>query len=153
VNPIAEGGYIWVVFTSPRDYGNREGDARVAGSSSYPSDPTYANPKQLWVAAVDANVGTVDPSHPAFWLPGQDVSTINMFGYWALAPCKATVGADGGASACSAGFECCTGFCRDGACVAPPTGCHEIDESCSSSGDCCGGASCVTGVCQVLAPR
>lgn len=152
VNPIAEGGYLWVVFTSPRDYGNRTGDGRVAGSSDYPSDPTYANPKQLWVAAVDANVGAVDPSHPAFWLPGQDVTTINMFGYWALAPCKATAD-DAASSACTAGFECCSGFCRGGVCASPPAGCHELGEVCGSSGDCCGGGACLAGVCQAQAPR
>jgi len=76
VNPISVGGYTWVVFVSPRDYGNRMASA---------SDPTYENRKQLWVAAVDTNPQPgVDPSHPAFWLPGQDLTTINMSGYWAL---------------------------------------------------------------------
>ena len=152
VNPIAEGGYVWIVFTSPRDYGNRTGTGRTAGSSAYPSDATYANNKQLWVAAVDANIQTTDPSHPAFWLPGQDVDSINMFGYWALAPCESTL-VDGGAPSCTAGFECCSGFCRGGVCVEPPTGgCHQVGEVCTTTSDCCGAgtSSCVAGICQVL---
>lgn len=152
VNPIAEGGYIWVVFTSPRDYGNRIGAGRIAGSTTYPSDATYANPKQLWVTAVDANIGSTDPSHPAFWLPGQDDTTINMFGYWALAPCRTTL-VEGGSSACTAGFECCSGFCRGGVCVDPPSGCHQLDERCAASSECCNGFPCTAGVCQAAAPR
>jgi len=150
VNPIAEGGYVWVVFTTPRDYGNR----MVSPRGAPPQDATYANHKQLWVTAVDANIGTVDPSHPAFWLPGQDPASANMFGYWALAPCKPTA-SDGGASSCSAGFECCSGFCRDTgmgpACVDQPGGCHQIGERCMSAADCCNaqmGVDCIAGVCQ-----
>ena len=29
--------------------------------------------KQLWVAAIDASPGASDPSHPAFWLAGQEL--------------------------------------------------------------------------------
>jgi hypothetical protein len=155
VNPISEGGYIWVVFTTPRDYGNEI----VSPQGAPPSDATYANHKQLWVTAVDANVGTVDPSHPAFWLPGQDSTTANMFGYWALAPCKATMG-DAGPQTCSAGFECCSGFCRDTGmgpvCVDNPGGCHQTGEACTMSSDCCSagmGVTCVGGICQQTQPN
>src|SRR6185312_4975863 len=150
VNPIAEGGYVWVVFTSPRDYGNEI----VSPQGAPPNDATYANRKQLWVAAVDASIGTTDPSHPPFWLPGQDITTANMFGYWALSPCKPTM-AGGGASSCTAGFECCSGFCRDEGqgpvCVDKAGGCHQVGEKCTSAADCCGsgmGVSCIGGICQ-----
>lgn len=145
VNPIAEGGYNWVVFTSPRDYGNR----MVATGA----DVTYENRKQLWVTAVDTTIGGTDPSHPAFWLPGQDAATPNMFGYWALSPCKPSAGVSPPPS-CAAGFECCSGFCRDtGAgpvCVEAPTGCHQVGEKCTTSSDCCESTavSCVAGICQ-----
>jgi hypothetical protein len=154
VNPIAEGGYVWVVFTTPRDYGNEI----VSPQGAPPSDATYANRKQLWVAAVDATIGTTDPSHPPFWLPGQDITTANMFGYWALSPCKPTA-TDGGASSCTAGFECCSGFCRDQGqgpmCVDTAGGCHQVGEKCASSGDCCGagmGIGCVGHICQQTTP-
>ncbi|RYE85218.1 MAG: hypothetical protein EOO75_17200, partial [Myxococcales bacterium] len=110
VNPIAVGGYYWVVFVSPRDYGNK---------MLSQTDPTYQNRKQLWVAAIDANPQPgKDPSHPAFLLRGQDEATTNMSGYWSLEACKQ----DG--NSCNEGFECCTGFCRlnDGGqavCVPP----------------------------------
>jgi hypothetical protein len=155
VNPISEGGYIWVVFTTPRDYGNEI----VSPQGAPPMDATYSNRKQLWVTAVDANVGTVDPSHPAFWLPGQDITTANMFGYWALSPCKATMG-DAGPQSCSAGFECCSGYCRDNGmgpvCVDNPGGCHQTGEVCTTAADCCGsgmGVSCVGGICQQTQPN
>jgi hypothetical protein len=155
VNPISAGGYIWVVFTTPRDYGNEI----VSPEGAAPMDATYSNRKQLWVSAVDATIGKADPSHPAFWLPGQDMTTPNMFGYWALSPCKPTLG-DGGPETCSAGFECCSGFCRDTGkgpvCVNNPGGCHETGEKCSVTSDCCdasSGVSCVGGICQETKPR
>jgi hypothetical protein len=155
VNPISSGGYIWVVFTSPRDYGNE----MVSPEGTPPMDATYSNNKQLWVTAVDADIGTIDPSHPPFWLPGQDPTTPNMFGYWALSPCKPTMG-DGGPETCSAGFECCSGFCRDTGsgpvCVNNPGGCHQTGETCTTTSDCCDsttGVSCLAGICQETKPH
>jgi hypothetical protein len=70
--PRTSGGYAWVVFTSRRTYGNKlTGDQTVV--------------KQLWMMAIDENPQPgVDPSHPAFWMPGQDPMTLNMRGFWAL---------------------------------------------------------------------
>lgn len=70
--PRNSGGYAWIVFTSRRTYGNR-----LVG--------TKDEAKQLWMMAIDENpTPGVDPSHPAFWMPGQDVLTLNMRGFWAL---------------------------------------------------------------------
>ncbi len=155
MNPIAAGGYFWVVFTTPRDYGNE----MVAPGTTEPDDPTYANRKQLWVAAVDSTVGAVDPSHPPFWLPGQDATTANMFGYWALAPCKPTTAADGGGpSSCSAGFECCSGYCRDTGkgpvCSSTNGGCSAEGDKCTMSSDCCNSSDvCSGGYCEPSAPK
>lgn len=150
VNPIFAGGYFWVVFTSPRDYGNR----MVSPQMAPPADATYSNHKQLWVAAVDAKVGATNPSHPAFWLPGQEQTTANMFGYWALAPCKPTQG-DAGTQSCENGFDCCSGFCRDmgmgAVCVDNAGGCHQLGETCSTNSDCCNAGTalgCLAGICQ-----
>src|SRR5439155_18611579 len=41
VNPIAEGGYAWVVFTSPRDHGYR----MVSPQAGAPNDATSPNRK------------------------------------------------------------------------------------------------------------
>lgn len=147
VNPIAAGGYFWVVFVSPRDYGNRMAST---------SNPTYENRKQLWVAAIDVNPQPgKDPSHPAFLLRGQDLSTTNMSGYWSLEACKQE------GSGCSQGFECCTGFCQpDGngnfACVPPTVGkCSEVGEKCSTGSDCCGNPAndCIGGFCATATPK
>jgi hypothetical protein len=155
VSPILAGGYFWVVFTSPRDYGNRM-TAPVPAQPA-PMDTTYANHKQLWIAAVDANVGALDPSHPAFWLPGQDQATANMFGYWTLAPCKPTPPDGGPPATCATGFECCSGFCRNEGqgfvCVNNPGGCSQLGEACSGNADCCGAGgsiTCAAGVCQTV---
>ena len=150
VSPIVAGGYYWVVFTSPRDYGNR----MVSPQQAPPGDATYSNHKQLWVTAIDTTVGAGDPSHAAFWVPGQDASSANMFGYWTLAPCKDTLN-DAGPSTCQSGFECCSGFCRDTGqgfvCTNNPGGCSQVGEKCTTDSDCCGASSslgCLAGICQ-----
>ena len=156
VNPIAEGGYVWVVFTTPRDYGNR----MVSPQQAAPSDATYSNHKQLWVTAIDAKTGSTDPSHPAFWLPGQDSTSANMFGYWALAPCKPSPTDGGAPPSCTAGFECCSGFCSDtdagAVCATGPTGCSHVGDKCTQASDCCNAGpsiDCVGGICQQVAPK
>lgn len=148
VNPVAVGGYIWIVFFSPRDYGNRMQST---------SDSTTENRKQLWVTAVDMNPQPgKDPSHPAFWLPGQDLSTVNMNGYWALEPCKQN------GIECNEGYECCTGFCRDQGdgtfkCVPPPSNeCAKVGEKCTTAADCCvpsgSKIQCIGGFCALPGP-
>ena len=146
VNPISVGGYSWVVFVSPRDYGNKMLST---------NDPGNQNRKQLWVAAVDANPQPgKDPSHPAFWLPGQALDTINMSGYWALDACQQQ-GTD-----CSQGYECCSGFCQPDAndkytCVPQASGCSDVGEKCTTSTDCCGEPTvqCIGGFCAQGAPN
>jgi len=144
VNPISVGGYSWVVFSSPRDYGNK----------MVSTNPGLENRKQLWVAAVDANPQQgKDPSHPAFWLGGQDLSTINMSGYWSLEPCKRT-----GAS-CDQGFECCGGYCfadSEGTpvCTEIPGDCAATGDACRSAADCCAsGDTCIGGFCALAVPN
>lgn len=149
VAPIPSGGYAWVIFTSRRLYGN------VATINPYWSDPRFHDisstptPKKLWVAAIDLNArpGT-DPSHPAFYLPAQELLAGNSRGYWALEPCEA----DG--EGCESGDQCCGGFCR-GEAGGPPvcrsTGggsCAREYERCTTSADCCGQAQGVTCVNQ-----
>jgi hypothetical protein len=100
-----------------------------------------------------------DPSHPAFYLEGQELGAGNMRGFWALDPCKQN-GND-----CMSGDECCNGFCRqvnqsDGGssfqCVPPPMGCSNEFEKCTTTADCCGAAqgySCINGHCAKPPPR
>jgi hypothetical protein len=150
VLPVAVGGYNWVVFTSRRRYGNV---ITVADQD----DPLR---KKLWVAAVDVNApaGT-DASHPAFYLPGQEVDSGNLRGFWALEPCRQN------GNSCESGSECCTGFCRsvagpDGGaqfvCVAPPTTCAREEEKCTQTSDCCDaprGFACINGFCTRPTPK
>ena len=149
VNPVATGGYYWVVFTTRRAYGNvAQGDPYESNSYSPIDHPTT---KKLWIAAIDekATAG-VDPSHPAFYLPGQELNAGNMRGYFVVAPCLP----DG--SACTTGDQCCNGFCRkpsDGgalACTPVVTGCSNEYERCVQTSDCCGapqGYTCINGLC------
>ncbi len=145
VLPLAVGGYYWVLFTSRRYYGNT---ITNPGQDDQPR-------KKLWVAAIDINaVPGKDPSHPAFYLDGQELAAGNMRGFWALDPCK-----QNGVS-CETGDECCGGFCRpdgDGgfACVPPPTGqCSQEFEKCTTAGDCCDlGSLCVNGRCAKPPPN
>lgn len=74
--PEERGGYFWLVFVSERVYGNTLTDTDVASRR-----------KQLWVTAIDATPDDgVDPSRPAFWLPGQELNNHNMRGAWSLDP-------------------------------------------------------------------
>jgi hypothetical protein len=145
-NPTMRGGYAWVVFTSMRAWGNEPWPAGVGNG--------HLNAKRrLWVAAVNPTIGTVDPSHPAIYLEGQE-DTPNMRGFWTLASCIATppAGSDAGA-ACTAGFQCCSGFCTNGQCVDITTvACTGVGGSCTTSADCCNSSvvSCNGGVCGAV---
>jgi hypothetical protein len=152
-NPNARGGYSWFVFTSMRDYGNALTGAKINGK------------RRLWVAAIDQTTGATDPSHPGFYLDGQEDSP-NMRGFWALAACTQTGGASSGSDAgaptsdagsangtCVSGFECCSGFCNQGVCVDVQTlACVATGGACSGASDCCNGGTgvvCNSGTCAV----
>jgi hypothetical protein len=165
-NPVQRGGYSWAVFTSMRAWGNMPWPADVTSTA-------HVNGKRrLWVTAVDTTLGTTDPSHPAFYLEGQD-DTPNMRGFWTLAACIATpgaaaasdagvssgtdagasVGADAGGGACTNGFDCCSGFCQNGVCVdIGQVACQGLGGSCTTSGDCCNSSAvtCTGGVCSAV---
>src|SRR5262249_47346295 len=99
VSPVAAGGYFWVFFDSYRHYGN------------------LGVQRQLWGSAVDISADgtyTTDPSHPAFYLTGQEFGTGNHPAFTALDPCRK----DG--DSCTTGIDCCNGFCTDGKCGQPP---------------------------------
>ncbi|HVH44889.1 MAG TPA: hypothetical protein VM925_21195 [Labilithrix sp.] len=142
VNPVASGGYYWVVFTSRRLYGNV-----LTGN---PHDWSSSQ-KKLWVAAIDINnPNAIDPSHPAFYLPGQELHAGNSRGFWVVDPCKAN------GQGCETGDECCNGFCRkdatSGALVCqdkPPGGqCSQEFEKCTVDADCCDPKfQCIAGKC------
>jgi len=154
--PIASGGYYWVVFTSRRSYGNK-----YEGGLSVPSQV-----KQLWVAAIDPTVTPgKDPSHAAFRLPGQSLTfvdgsgttqnALNMRGFWALEPCKTDL------STCTAGSDCCGGFCdkkegaTTGTCQSAPPPCSIDGDKCKVDSDCCGkslGSRCLGGFCSEKPP-
>ncbi|MBL8608169.1 MAG: hypothetical protein JNL38_12665 [Myxococcales bacterium] len=141
--PVPAGGFFWVVFTSRRTYGNK-----LTGAKDVV--------KQLWVAAIDLSVtpGT-DPSHPAFLLPGQDETSVNMRGFWALDPCK------GDGKGCTSGTECCGGFCDgsgpEGALVCKSAGtCANDGDHCETTADCCNaatGTTCINHVCAEPGPK
>jgi len=137
-SPVAAGGYFWLVFVSERTYGNRLTDTSLAGRR-----------KQLWVTAIDAApTAGEDPSHPAFWMPGQSLEQGNMRGNWALSPCK------GLGAPCEAGYECCEGFCLydpevgDTVCGEPQS-CGQLEDACETNADCCDPmAVCIGGYCS-----
>jgi hypothetical protein len=144
--PEAVGGYFWVVFTSHRSYGNILPSMASAGGEADEAG-------KLWVAAMDigAKPGT-DPTHPAFYLDGQESSADNLRGFWVRSPCQ------NNGSTCSAGDECCEGFCRQVGstyqCVSPPSGCSMEYEACTSASDCCDTSDlCIGGFCAEPPPK
>ncbi len=153
VNPTQAGGFNWVVFTTRRMYGN------IAYANPWDANPNQACTsgvpltKKLWVSAIDGTLtpGT-DPSHPAFYLPGQELAAGNSNGEWVNTPC-ANIGAS-----CTIADDCCGGTggsptttCQittapatktcvalGGACVAAGGVCNTA----GSPGDCCTGLTC-----------
>jgi hypothetical protein len=128
VSPVAAGGYFWVFFDAVRHYGNQ------------------GLQRQLWGSAVDISPDgkyLSDPSHPAFYLPGQEFGTGNHRAFAALDPCKR----DG--DTCSTGIDCCGGFCKIpegtnnefgqaiGMCSSDVPMCAKRDERCLKDSDCC----------------
>lgn len=158
VAPVASGGYAWLVFTSRRLYGN------VATIDPWHSDPRehdlteIPTTKKLWVAAIELDVETEelnvsvgpDPSHPAFYLPGQELLAGNARGFWVVDPCKAE------GKSCESGVECCAGYCQeddDGelTCGRKTDECSEEFDRCDIGADCCDpDAACLNHVCTML---
>lgn len=151
VGPIASGGYAWVIFTSRRLYGN------VATMNPWWSDPRFHDlsvgptPKKLWVAAIDLNAppGT-DPSHPAFYLPAQELMAGNSRGYWSADPCL------GDGESCGSGDQCCGGYCvqdqtsQPQCSSMPPTCAREFDR-CTTAANCCDPAAlCIASRCTLI---
>jgi hypothetical protein len=166
VLPVPVGGYYWVLFTSRRAYGNTiapggsvaRGDDKwgkpLAGEEESPSPR-----KKIWLAPIDLDyAGKLDPSHPAIYLPGQELESGNMRAFAALEPCR------GNGGSCESAAECCTGFCRQTGrdqggpvlqCVAPPANaCSQVDETCAVAADCCNSHElCINKRCASPAPE
>jgi len=158
VLPVVAGGYAWVVFTSRRLYGNQlTATPWLSWPPDYDThDLSVATVKKLWVAAIDlgAPAGT-DPSHPAFYLPAQEILAGNSRGFWVLDPCKA----DG--SSCESGDQCCNGYCEPNGPMQsltcsntqPTSMCSGVQEKCTTSTDCCDSTNrCVAGFCALPTP-
>ena len=143
--PVAVGGYYWVLLTSRRAFGNTiaPGGTLPRGGDPWGNEADPSPRKKIWIAAIDIDHASKDdPSHPAFYLPGQELEAGNMRAFAALAPCKPN------GQSCESGADCCNGFCRetgrtpDGTpilqCVPPPPNtCSNTDELCTTAADCC----------------
>jgi len=165
VSPQAAGGFYWAVFTSRRLYGNTATGTPWEYEECVSPDPSAPPTKKLWVSAIDKNwVPGTDPSHPAFYLPGQELLSGNMRGFWAQSPCLAP-GSTGAANVCEVDDDCCGGLatpkvaaCRIDAGSTPvtrhckavvPNSCSAPGGSCSVNADCCQvGSLCSLGICR-----
>ena len=165
VSPQAAGGFYWAVFTSRRLYGNIATGTPWEYEECVSPDPNAPPTKKLWVAAIDKNwVPGTDPSHPAFYLPGQELLSGNMRGFWAQSPCIAA-GSTGATNVCETDDDCCGGLaspkvsaCRIDAGSTPvtrhcksvaPNSCSNPGGSCSVDADCCQtGSHCALGICR-----
>jgi hypothetical protein len=140
VNPVSAGGYFWVYFTSRRAYGNLYPGANGQGAKDIGT-------KAIWVSAIDIDPtpGT-DPSHPAFYLPGQELGSGNIRAFAVLAPCQS----DG--ATCESGFDCCGGSCTTGVCGVPPAACAGENDKCTATIPCCNMTDlCIGGYCGFIA--
>lgn len=134
----------WLAFYSRQDYGNA-----AAGTGG-------TRRRQLWLMAIDpalAEAGT-DPSHPPYWLPGQDPSAEDIAALWAPTACR------GRGESCAASSECCSGECAaadpsrpDALTCQPPRACRTAGQSCETEDDCCSGLGCNLNVCGYAPPE
>jgi hypothetical protein len=148
---------LWVTFSSTRSYGLRfNNDAK---HNCYPKEnpdgavfPEFDTDKscsrtQLWMAAIDLDTGKVaagqDVSHPAFWLPFQDMATNNHLGQWAQRSYSGTCGGDAG-KVCQTGYCCENGGCTP--CTTPPPVTNP-PPSCVADANCATGQCCIQGAC------
>jgi hypothetical protein len=152
ISPIASGGYAWMVFASRRLYGHVVGDD-VDPKVQKVDKP---HPRKLWVAAIDLDPAPgTDPSHPPFYLPGQELKALNSRGYWVNSPCK------GDGDACAVGVDCCSGTCLDDGTGSLVCGdrvgeCSYEYETCEKDSDCCIQSpelKCLNAVCALSRPR
>lgn len=154
-NPIETGGHRWMIFSSRRMYGN------IAYGHPWDAEPgmsceasTTPSTKKLWVSAIDKTFAPgTDPSHPAFYLPGQELKAGNSNAYWVNAACTAE------GATCQTNDDCCggTGDAPTARCkvvsVAPVTkqcsmiggDCSGTGEECATNNDCCTGLTCPEG--------
>jgi Tol biopolymer transport system component len=149
VAPVPAGGYFWAFFDSWRHYGNQ------------------GLQRQLWGTAIDVSPDgsyAKDPSHPAFYLTGQEPNTGNHRAFAALDPCMMN------GETCTSGTDCCGGFCyvKDdtsefgsepiGKCTSDVPMCSKVNERCTTSADCCPPPPnqppyiCIASVCAVVPP-
>lgn len=151
-SPTTTTDHNWVVFTSRRMYGNIATDDPWDAEPGNTCNSGVPPAKKLWIAAIDKSwSGTGDPSHPAFYLPGQELKAGNSDGFWVTAACG-NVGAS-----CSSSDDCCggTGSMPTTRCDALSSTCKAITAckaaggTCTSSSDCCSGLLCSgTGTCS-----
>lgn len=75
--------YLWLVFSSERDYGH---ELTSANTNPACNNVGVTQCKQIWIGAVAKNHldGSVDPSAPPMWLPGQDIQADNISPYWSV---------------------------------------------------------------------
>ena len=133
---------FWLAFYSRQHYGNE------------PAGTRGTQRRQLWVMAIDparAEAGE-DPSHPPYWLPGQDVAVDNVAAIWAPTACR------GRGETCGVSSECCSDVCDadpgdpSRLVCQPPATCRAAGQSCGEASDCCGTLECALGVCGYAPP-
>jgi hypothetical protein len=105
------------------------------------------------------HTGKLDPSHPALYVPGQELESANQRPRAALSACQPD------AQACASGADCCSGYCRISSqdamgvvtrqCHAPPqNSCSNTDEACVTAIDCCDVSQlCIAERCAVASPK
>jgi hypothetical protein len=156
--PIAIGGYYWLMFSSRRAYGNliAPGGTVANGGTRFAKGGPR---KKFWMSAIDIDYpNKSDPSHPAFYMEGQELEAGNLRPFVALEPCLPE------GATCESGSDCCAGFCRETSrdsngipvlqCVPrPQSSCSNIDEVCITVADCCDPSLlCINSRCAIPTP-
>jgi hypothetical protein len=176
-SPQEAGDKYWVIFTSRRLYGNvaisspwqtqRSNGSdfyapfggACSGYDAYGPASGFIETKKLWVSAIDKTWSSGgDPSHPPFYLRGQELEAGNSHGHWVETPCA------GLNASCVTHDDCCfgTGATPTTECRIVSTGgakecrnassCAAAGVTCATTADCCSGLQCPMGGGVCIAP-
>lgn len=76
--------YYWIVYSSEQNYGH---EVTAGNTAANCVSNGVKQCKQIWIGAISKAAlmaGTLDPSSPPVWLPGQDTQADNISPYWTV---------------------------------------------------------------------
>jgi len=151
--------YFGNYCTTPKPGTCRNASNNCSSANAYGPNSGLIEAKKLWVSAIDKTWSAGgDPSHPPFYLRGQELDAGNSHGIWVASACA------GLNATCVTHDDCCNGTgasptreCRivstAGAKECRTIGtCSAAGAACATTANCCSGLTCPAGGGVCLTP-